>query len=582
MNSQPAQADFVLKNAKVITVDQTFSIQQAIAVKDGRILSVGSNDDVKKFVSPTTKIFDLNGKSVLPGINDSHMHGPLFGATRPPLSLDLTFPNVQSISDMVDALKEKVAEVKPGEWIRGFGWDQSTLAECKDDPLRLPRKKDIDAVSPDNPVVFTDFSAHTMLVNSKALEIANLTQETPDPESGEIEKDPKTGELTGIFKELGAQSLVAKYVPLLTRAEKKQAVLTAMEHLSANGVTSFTDAAIGPGGEAYVYGVMSAEFCQIYQELLSEGKLTTRVNILLLMGNYGALTLDDIKKSLKAFEFPKTSDANWLKYPGIKIFADGIPLTYSAWMNEDYVSGDVGHGRSVIPGDTDKEQSDNLVAMIKYIHSKGYQIGIHATGDRAIDTAVDGMVQAMEENPVEDLRHYIVHADFLSPKKAAVLAKHNFGVSMQPFIHAMICDFEPTVVGAERAAREFPFKTVLKAGIPLTNSSDAPVTYPNWRMGIQAAVLRESLVSGSVSGPEECISVQEAIQTYTINGAWQDHMEDIKGSIEKGKLADLCIIDKDILTISPHEIGSIAVLMTIVDGKVVFDKSNGAFEKNNS
>jgi hypothetical protein len=273
---------------------------------------------------------------------------------------------------------------------------------------------------------------------------------------------------------------------------------------------------------------------------------------------------------------------NWLKYPGIKIFADGIPLTYSAWMNEDYVSGDAGHGTSVIPGDTDQEQADKLIEMIKYIHSKGYQIGIHATGDRAIDTAVDGLAQAIEENPISDLRHYIIHADFISLDKAELLAKHNLGVSMQPFIHAMICDFEPTVVGPERAAREFPFKTVLKAGIPLTNSSDAPVTYPNWRMGIQAAVLRESLVSGTVSGPEECISVEEAIRTYTINGAWQDHMEDIKGSIEKGKLADLCILDRDILTVSPREIGSIEVLMTIVDGNVVFEKSNGAFEKNNN
>jgi len=581
MNSQALTADTIFTNAKVITVDENFNIQQALAIKDGIIIATGSDDDIKKMATPETQIFDLKGKSILPGINDSHMHGPLFGATRPPLSLDLTFPNIKSIADMVLALKEKVATVQPGEWIRGFGWDQSTLEECKSDPLKLPRKKDIDAVSPDNPVVFTDFSAHTMLVNSKALEIAKITTDTPDPESGEMERYPATGEITGIFKELGAQALVAKHVPLLTRAEKKQAVLTAMEHLSKNGVTSFTDAAIGPGGEAYVYGVMSAEFCEIYQELLSEGRLTTRVTILLLMGDYGALTLEDIKENFKTFDFPKSSDTNWLNYPGVKIFVDGIPLTYSSWMNEDYISGDAGHGTSVIPGDTDQDQSDKLFEMIKYIHSKKYQIGIHATGDRAIDTAVDGLVCAVEENPVSDLRHYIIHADFISSDKAKLLAKHNFGVSMQPFIKAMICDFESAVVGEELAAYEFPAKTVLKAGIPLTNSSDAPVTYPDWRMGIQAAVLRESLVSGTVSGPEECLSVEEAIRAYTINGAWQDHMENIKGSIEKGKLADLCIIDTDILTAPLNEIGSIKVLMTIVGGKIVFDKSSNAFEKIN-
>jgi len=578
MNSPPEQADMVLTNAKVVTVDENFSIQQALAVKDGRIIAIGSNDDIKKFIIPGTKTFDMKGKPVLPGINDSHMHGPFFGATRPPLSLDLTFPNIKSIGDIATALKEKVKTIGPGEWIRGFGWDQSSLEECKNDPAKLPRKYDIDSVSPDNPVVLTDFSAHTMLVNSKALEVANLTKDTPDPDSGEMERDSDTGELTGIFKELGAQTLVAKHVPLLTRQEKKQAVLTAMEHLNANGVTSFTDAAIGPGGEAYVYGVMSAEFCKIYQELLDEGKLNTRVTVLLLMGDYGALTLEDIKNNMKTFDFPETSDSNWLNFPGIKIFADGIPLTYTSWMNDDYVSGDAGHGTSVIPGDTDQEQYDNLIEMIKYIHSKEYQIGVHATGDRAIDAAVDGFCQAIEEMPGSDLRHYLIHADLISFEKAQLLSKHNFGVSMQPFIKAMICDFEPAVIGDERAAYEFPAKTVLNAGIKLTNSSDAPVTYPNWRMGVQAAVLRKSVVSGNISGPEECISIEDAIRAYTINGAWQDNMDDIKGSIEKGKLADFCILDKDILSIPSEEIGSIDVLMTIAGGKVVFDKSNGRFE----
>ncbi len=580
MSLEKIQADLILTNGHVITVDKDFSIQQAIAVKDGIIIATGSNDHVKKLITSETQILDLHGKLVLPGINDSHMHGPLFGATRPPLSLDLTFPNIKSIADMVQALKEKVATVQPGEWIRGFGWDQSTLEECKNDPLRLPGKKDIDAVSPDNPVVFTDFSAHTMLVNSKALEIANIRSDTPDPESGEVEKDPATGEPTGIFKEMGAQSLIAKHVPFLTRNEKKQALTNALKHLSANGVTSFTDAAIGPGGEANVYGVMSAEFCEIYQEILTEGKLTSRVNVLLLMGDYGALTLDDIKKTFATFKIPESSDKNWLNFPGIKIFADGIPLTYSAWMNDDYTTGNAGHGKSVIPGDTDQEQADNLIEMIKYIHSTGYQMAIHATGDRAIDTAADGLAKAFEEKSGSDPRHYIVHADFLSPKTAKLLAKYNCGVSMQPYIKTMICDFEPGVVGDKRAAYEFPAKTVLDAGICLTNSSDAPVTYPNWRMGVQAAVLRESSVSGNVSGPEECISVEDAIKTYTINAAWQDHVEDIKGLIEKGKLADLCIIDKDILTVPSNEIGSIDVLMTIVGGKVVFDKSNNAFKKN--
>jgi len=569
-------ADLVIINAKVITVDQDFSIKQAVAVRDGKIAAVGTDEDVKPFIGSETRVLNLKGKPLLPGINESHMHAPFFGASRPPLSLDLTYPAVQSIPDMVAALKQKVAEVEPGEWIRGFGWDQSTLEECRNDPSKLPRKWDLDAVSPDHPVAFTDFSVHTLLVNSKALEIAGITNDTPDPPSGEMERDER-GEPTGILKEPGAQALVAAHVPLLTREEKKTALVTTLNHLNANGVTSFTDAAIGPGGESFLYGVMSAEFVDLYQELLAEGKLSARVAVLLLLGDYGALTYEDLENGLKTYKVPTNVDKAWLQFPGVKIFADGIPLTYTSWMNEDYVSGNAGHGTSVIPGKTDEEQRDNLIEMIKLVHRHGFQIGLHATGDRAIDTAVDGFVSAMEEIPGGDPRHYIIHGDFISSRKAEILAKHDCGIAMQPFISAMIADFEPTVVGEERAAYEWPTRTVLDAGVNLTSSSDAPVTYPNWRMGVQAAILREGLVSGNVSGPEECLTVEEAIRTYTINGAWQDHMEDVKGSIEVGKVADFCIIGDDILNVDPHKIGEIPVLMTIVGGKVVFDESGGAF-----
>ncbi|MCP4625698.1 MAG: amidohydrolase [bacterium] len=577
MNLTNQQADLVLLNGKVITVDQEFSIKQAVAVKDGKIIAVGADDDVKPYIASATKVLDLKGKPLLPGINESHMHAPFFGASRPPLSLDLTYPTIKSIPDIITALQKKVSEVEPGEWIRGFGWDQSSLEECRNDPSKLPRKWDLDAVSPDNPVAFTDFSVHTLLVNSKALEIAGITKDTPDPPSGELERD-KSGEPTGIFKEPGAQALVAAHVPLLTRDEKKTALLTTLSHLNANGVTSFTDAAIGPGGENFLYGVMSAEFVELYQELADEGKLTARATILMLLGEYGALTYKDLEKGLKTFKAPDNTEKERLQFPGVKIFADGIPLTYTSWMNEDYVSGDAGHGRSVIPGETDDEQRNNLIEMIKLVHSHGFQIGLHATGDRAIDAATDGFVQAIEAIPGGDPRHYIIHGDFISSEKAQIMAKNNFGVAMQPFIGAMISDFEPAVVGEERAAYEWPTRTALNAGLNLTSSSDAPVTYPNWRLGVQAAVLREGLVSGAVSGPEECLTVEEAIRTYTINGAWQDHKEDVKGSVEVGKFADFCIIGDDILTIDPHKIGEIPVLMTIIEGRIVFDQSGDALD----
>ena len=562
-------ADLVIFNGKVVTVNRGFDLAQAVAVKNGRILAVGNNEEIKSLAGPETKKIDLGGKTMLPGINDSHMHAPFFGGTRPPLALDLSFPNVRSIKDIVAAVREKAAQVEPGEWIRGFGWDQGSLEECQKDPSMFPRRKDIDPVSPHNPVILTDFSGHTILVNHEALEIAGITKETRPP-SGHIERDAQ-GEPTGIFLELGAQSLVTRFVPILTREEKTAALKSAIGILNANGVTSFTDAAIGPGGEAYSYGVMSAEFIDIYKELLQKGELTARVSILLLLGDYGALTYEDLEQGLKTFPIPKDIDPEWLRFPGIKLFADGIPLTYTSWMNDDYVSGEAGHGVSVLPGKTDQEQRDSLIKMIRLVHGHGFQIGVHATGDRAIDAVVEGYARAEAEKPGGDLRHYVIHGDFISPETCRKLASVGGGVAMQPTIEAMISDFEPAVVGEERAAYEWPFRTALDAGLNLSFSSDAPITVPNWILGVENAVLRESLVSGAVSGPDECLSVEEAVRAYTINGAWQDRMEKVKGSIEPGKVADFCVLDKDILTIDPREIRTARVVLTMVGGRVVYE-----------
>jgi len=568
-------ADSVMMNGKVITVDKDFSIRQAVAVKDGRIIGVGTNDEVKALIGPNTKVLDIKGKSILPGINDSHGHPTFMGGIRPPLALDLGFPTIKTIGDMVETLRNKIETVQPGEWIRGFGWDQGYLEECKNDPAMLPRRKDIDPVSPDNPVAFTDFSGHTLLVNSKVLELAGITKDTPDPEGGEIERDPASGEPTGIFKELSAQALVSSVVPVYSREEKRAAILSAFKELNANGITSFTDAALGPGGDVSLYGVMSTECIDIYRELFNESRLTMRFTILLLFGEYGGLSYEDMKRGLETFQIPTSPNREWIQLPGVKIFADGIPPTKTAWMNHEYIGG--GCGTACVPGKTDEDKYHELVKMIVYAHKQGFQIGVHATGDRAINTVVDGFIKGLQEKPGGDPRHYIIHGDFTSPETARRMGEYNLGVAMQPTIKVKIADFMASIVGDERAAYQFPMRTLIDAGVNLTCSSDAPMTTPNWRLGVQAAVLRESLDSGRVSGPEQCVTVKEAIRMYTINGAWQDHMEDIKGSIEVGKLADFCILGEDILTIDPHKICDIPVLMTIVGGKIVFDASEDSF-----
>jgi predicted amidohydrolase YtcJ len=566
-NADGPLADLVLMNGKVVTVDKIFSIKEAVAVKGDRIRAVGTNGAIRCYISEGTKIIDLKGKTVLPGINDSHGHATSFGAALPPISLVLGYPTVHSIADIQAALAARVAEVPEGHWIRGQGWDPAFIDDCAGIENECLNKSQLDLVSPNNPVIFIDFSYHNCWVNSKALELAGIDRNTPDPPGGVIERDSE-GNPTGIFRELSALGLVMKAVPLFTKEELREACLTAMKEMNKNGITSYTEAALGPGGDTYNGGVLGEKVIEVYKDLYHEDKLTARISILLLFGEYGAGDYESLKNGVETYDWPEGYDPKWLRFPGIKIFADGIPPTKTAWMWDEYIGG--GYGSLTIPGATDEEKVEELTKMIVYGHSMGFQVPVHATGDRAISTVVDAYEEAMRQYPSFDRRHYVIHGDFISPEDCSRLASMGFGVNMQPYIQTIIADIEPFVVGPERAAYEWPFKTALDAGIPLTFSSDLGVTYPNWRQGVQSAITREG-VSGVVSGYDEIIGRKEAIRAYTINGAWQDFMENEKGSIEPGKLADFCVLDRDIMTAEAHTIGNINVVMTIVGGKIVYD-----------
>jgi predicted amidohydrolase YtcJ len=443
------------------------------------------------------------------------------------------------------------------------------LEECKENLDRFPTRWDIDPVSPHNPTFFIDFSGHTLLANSEAIRLAGITKDTPNPPGGEIEKDPNTGEVTGIFKELSAQALVSKVVPLYTKGQKREAILSAMRCLNAEGITSYTDAALGPGGDNYAGGLMGADCIDVYKELCEEEKLTARVTILMLFGEYGALSFDDLKRGLADSKIPEGWRNEWLRIPGVKIFADGIPPTKTAWMYEEYAGG--GYGSLCVPGETDEAKYNELSRMIVYSNKLGVQIAVHVTGERAVDATIDGFVKAMQEKSGKDLRHYIVHGDFISDQTAKRMAEYNVGVNVQPGIKWTISDYMDFLLGENRSARQWPLSMLIKTGVHVAASSDTPVTYPNWRQGVQSAILREAKGSGKVSGPEQRITIEEAIRMYTIYGAWQDHMENIKGSIEVGKLADFCVLGEDILTIDPHKIKDIPVLMTIAGGKIVYN-----------
>ncbi len=332
---QELAPDFVVINARVITVDGRFSIAEAIAVKRDRILAVGTTDDILNLRGRNTRILDLKGAAVLPGINEAHGHLVSFGETRPPAVLDLAFPNVKSMTDIARQIADQVNKIKKGEWIRGNGWDEGYLDECKASPgIRHPVKEDIDQVSPQNPVVLGDFSFHNLLANSYALQLAGITRDTPDPAGGKIVRDAVTGEPTGLFIEK-AKALIETIVPPLGHEQRIAAVQAAMDDLSRIGVTSVTDGFVSPE--------LAKLYCDSYRQMRYKNKWKVRMNMLLNWSGYGLPSaLEDFQQAFRYTGLMSGFGDDYLRIAGVKLFADGLPTTKTAWMFDEYAGGGFG------------------------------------------------------------------------------------------------------------------------------------------------------------------------------------------------------------------------------------------------
>ncbi|MFF6883230.1 amidohydrolase [Streptomyces sp. NPDC012421] len=560
-------ADLVFVGGRVVTVDAEFSVAEALAVTGSVIGAVGTREDVAPLVGPATRVIDLKGATLLPGINDSHLHGCAFGMSSPPLSLDLSHPAVASLADVAEAVREAAGRTPAGQWITGHGWDTGYLAECVADPSRHPSRADLDAVSPDHAVVLYSFSGHATWVNSKALELMGIDRDTVAPPGGAIVKDG-AGEPTGLLHE-GAQALVQNALPALSRQERTEAIRSTLATLAALGVTSYTEPGLGPGGEGIMRGALGAETLDVYRELHAAGDLTARVGVLLLPTGM-ASTAEEFARNLDDLDgAAPEDDPRRLTVHGVKIFADGIVPNKTAWMHEPYVGG--GCGALCVGGDIDDERVAEIRAMVRHAHAAGHQLGVHATGDRAIDTVADAFAEAASAHPRDDARHYVIHGDFLTPHAMKVLAAHDYGVNMNPTIKWTVADMEEDFVGAGRAAYAWPYRDAIDAGVRVASGSDAPVTHPDWRQGVATMVLRESKAAGRVSGPDQRIALTEAIRTYTAEAAWQDFADDWKGSLEPGKVADLCVVDGDLLGADPHAIPEMPVVLTVMDGRIVHD-----------
>jgi predicted amidohydrolase YtcJ len=535
-------ADLVVHNGNVLTMTRRFEMAEAVAIRNGEVIATGPMKRLRPLVDRKTETINAKGGTVLPGINDSHLHLNGFGLSMPPYSFNV---DTATIEELVTVVRDAVAQAQPNAWIRGHDWNDNRLP-------RAPTASDLDPVSPNNPVVLRDFSGHATAVNSVVMRLAGITRDTQPPPGGVIEKDAN-GEPTGVFRETAA-GLVRAVVPPFTREEVSRSIDDGIAILHAQGITSITE----PG--------ISLDTLDIYASKRREGRLPVRITALLMAGS----SSDSMRKVLESYRPIRGLDPLYLRVAGVKIFADGIPTAAkTAWLHEPYVDGT--NGRLVIPGATEAESVAMLHDMIRQAHRAGMQIGTHATGDATIDAVVAGYLKAMRAGKRRDPRHYIIHGDLTPRATLRKMARNGIGVNMNATIKYLLGRTLDPVLGPERTDYQWPYRAALDRGVKVSSASDAPVTFPSWLQGVMAAMRREGRFGG-VAGEAERITLPEALHTYTSTPAWQDRAERAKGRLAPGHVGDLVVLDEDLRRVDSKDYVAVPINATVLAGEVVYDR----------
>ena len=539
--------DVVYINGDIVTLDKSNAQAEAVATWQDKIVAIGSTAQLQKMAGPRTKIIDLEGKTLVPGLIEPHSHFILYG----PIALirvDLSSPPVGQIKNMkelVEALSKRASVTAKGGWVSGFGYDDTTLEEN-----RHPTRYDLDEASSDHPVFISHISGHFVSLNSKALLMSGINKDTPQPAGGVIRKDPKTGEPDGVLEE-AAMLLLYSVLPALT-LDQRVALLaeTARQYLKV-GVTSCGDALVsGPGP-------IGAQDIPAYHRTIAEGSLPIRINMM-IEANY-------LLKQSGGFLTGFGDDR--LKIGPAKIIGDGSIQGYTGWLTKPYhvpFKGDKDYcGYPFTP----PEQLNPLVAEL---HKAGYQIAIHTNGDAAIDAAINAFRLAQEAYPRPNTRHRLEHCQAVREDQLDKIAE--LGITPSFFVsHTYYWGnrHRDIFLGPERGVRISPLKSALKRGIRFSIHSDCPVTPVSPLFCVFAAVNRLTS-TGHVLGPEFRLTPEEALRAVTIDAAWQTFEENIKGSIEVGKLADFTILDQNPLKVAPEQIRNIKVREVIIGGKQVY------------
>ena len=531
-------ADLVLTNAVVHTVDPSRPRAESVAIRGRRIVAVGSRQEIEPFVGPETRVRDLAGRTVVPGFDDSHAHLLGIGFAR----LDVNLVGTTTYAEVVERVAAAVKTRAPGEWLRGRGWHEEKWTSPAAGTVRgFPTHEAISAVSPDNPVVLGRADGHAVLANARAMALVGIDRETPTPPGGEIIRDGD-GNPTGIFVD-NAENLI---VPAeRTEAEQRHALELAMEECVEKGVTSLTDAGAGP------------EILELYRAFAAKGKLRIRVYAM-------ASGLETLRR-LGAPEIGL--GGGFLTIRAVKLYADGALGSRGAALLEPYADDAGNAGLLVTP-------PERLLEAARTGLARGFQVGIHAIGDRANRIVLDVYEKAMAERPGESPRFRIEHAQILDEEDIPRFGRLGVLAVMQGIHCTSDRPWAPKRLGMARVEEGgYVWRKLLATGARILNGTDAPVEDLSPIENFHATVTRQD-ASGQPPGgfdPEERLSREEALRTMTLDAAYGSFEETVKGSIEPGKVADLVVLSQDILAVPDDALLKTEVLATIVDGRIVYE-----------
>jgi len=541
-------ADLVLLGGKIVTLEESKPGAEALAVRQDRILAVGSDKEIKSYVSKSTRVINLEGKFAIPGFIESHGHFTSLGRAK--MQLDLM--NVKNWDQIVEMVKNAVKKAKPGEWIRGRGWHQEKWDRPPEpNVVGLPLHGSLSSVSPQNPVMLTHASGHSCIANARAMEMAGIDEKTPDPEGGEIVKDSH-GKPIGVFRETAQGPLrkaLNKYLsertPQQVRADEIKAIELAVRSCLANGITTFFDAG------------SSFETIDLFKQLVEQKKMGVRLNVMIIESN------QNLRKYITNYRI-KGMGGHHLTVRSIKRLIDGALGSHGGWLLKPYDS---------LPGSTGLN-TEPIAAMketARIAIENGFQLCTHAIGDRANREVLNIYQEAFRGHPgKKDLRWRIEHAQHIHPDDIPRFGKLGVIAAMQG-IH---CTSDgPWIIkrlGKKRSEESaYVWRKLIDAGAIICNGTDVPVEDIDPIACFYASVTRK-MKDGNVFFGDQKMTREETLRSYTINGAYAAFEENIKGSLKKGKLADITVLSKDIMTIPDDEILSTRVLYTIVGGKVLY------------